>query len=48
MKGQSIGAKTINNHIDDVRFRIKEKFRLLKDQELPITAEAVKEVYLGM
>jgi integrase/recombinase XerD len=47
MKGQSIGAKTINSHIDDVRFRIKEKYRFFKDQELPITAEAVKEAYLG-
>ncbi len=47
MKGHSLGAKTINNHIDDVRFRIKEKYRLLKDQELPITAEAIKESYLG-
>jgi site-specific recombinase XerD len=48
MKGQSIGAKTINCHIDDVRFRIKEKYRLLKDLELLITAESIKEAYLGI
>ncbi len=47
VKGHSIVAKTINSHIDDVRFRIKEKYRLLKDQELPLSAEAVKETYLG-
>jgi integrase/recombinase XerD len=48
VKGNSIGARSINNHIEDVRFRIKEKYRNLTDQELPITAETVKQTYMGL
>jgi integrase/recombinase XerD len=47
VKGHAIAVKAINNHIEDVRFRIKEKYRLLMDQELSISAETVKEAYLG-
>jgi hypothetical protein len=31
VKGKSQAAKAINNAIDDIRFRIKEKYRMLED-----------------
>lgn len=48
VKGQSIQVKSINNYIDDVRFRIKEKYRMLEDNGALITAETVKDAYLGV
>lgn len=38
LRGKSTEAKTINNYIDDARFRIKQKYRTLEEKgsiELP-------------
>ena len=48
VKGRTEKVKTLNKHIEDVRFKIKEKYRLLCDKETLITTETVKQAYLGM
>jgi integrase/recombinase XerD len=48
VKGRSIEVNAINEHINDVRFRIKEKYRELERTEQLITAETVKAAYLGV
>jgi site-specific recombinase XerD len=47
VKGRTELVKCLNKHIEDVRFKIKEKYRLLCDKETLITAETVKQAYLG-
>jgi hypothetical protein len=46
VRGKSIEVKAINNHIDDVRFRIKEKYRLVQEEEFELTAQRLKEAFL--
>ena len=48
VKGKSIDAKAINKTIEDVKFRIKEQYRLLCDSQALVTAETVKNAYLGV
>ena len=45
--GRSEAIKSLNRHIEDVRFRVKEKYRALCDREALVTAETVKQAYLG-
>jgi integrase/recombinase XerD len=47
VKGRTEQVKSLNQHIDDVRFKIKEKYRALCDREALITADTVKQAYLG-
>jgi len=47
VKGKSSEVKALNEYIDDVRFKIKSKYRMLQDSTALITAEAVKQAYLG-
>jgi len=47
VKGKTEQVKSINQYIEDVRYKIKEKYRLLYDKEILITAETVKQAYLG-
>jgi integrase/recombinase XerD len=46
VKGRTLGVKSINDHIENVRYRIKEKYRALEDKGELITAESVKSAYL--
>lgn len=48
VKGKSIEVKAINERIEDVRFRIKEKYRELEKTVQLITADSVKAAYLGV
>lgn len=48
VKGKSPTVKGINKAIDDIRFRIKEKYRMLEDAGALITAEIIKDAYLGI
>lgn len=48
LKSKSFEAKKINEYIDNVRFRIKDKYRMLETRELLITAEEIKKAYLGV
>jgi integrase/recombinase XerD len=48
VNGRTIEDKTINNTIDNIRFRTKEKYRALEDKGVLITAESVKNAYLGI
>lgn len=45
--GKSIRVKSINNAIAETREGIKQKFRWMRSEEIEITAEAVKQYYLG-
>ena len=47
VRGKSEEARTLNNYIEDVRFGLKEKYRMLVDKQLPISADAIKNAYLG-
>lgn len=47
VRGKSEETRTINNYIEDVRYALKEKYRMLVDKQLPICADAIKNAYLG-
>jgi hypothetical protein len=47
VKGKNIQVKELNQHIEDIRYQIKSKYRLLQENEALITAETIKEAYLG-
>lgn len=48
LRGTGVQTKGINQYIDDVRFKIKQKYRMLLDKEALITTETVKQAYLGV
>jgi site-specific recombinase XerD len=48
LKGKLPHVKAINKYIEDVRFRLKEKYRMLEEKGFIITANAIKEAYLGI
>jgi hypothetical protein len=48
VKGRTIQAKSLNDHIDDVRDKIRNKYRVLQQAEALITAESIKQEYLGV
>ncbi len=48
VKGRSIQVKSLNDHIDNIREKIRNKYRILQQAEALITAESVKQEYLGM
>ncbi|HZK62953.1 MAG TPA: site-specific integrase [Puia sp.] len=48
VKGKSIEVKALNKYIDDVRFKIKHKYRLLQENDFLITAETLKQEYFGV
>jgi site-specific recombinase XerD len=48
LKSKSVEAKKMNEYIDNVRFRIKEKYRMLETREQLITPEAIKKAYFGV
>lgn len=48
VKGKTIEVKEINQHLDDIRQKIRSKYRMLKESEALITAEKVKEAYEGI
>jgi hypothetical protein len=45
--GRTPLVKALNSHVDNVRFKIKEKYRTLVDKDLPITAQGIKDAFLG-
>ena len=47
VRGNTLAAKALNTHIENVRFKIREKFRMLTEKEMEVSAEAVKAAYLG-
>lgn len=48
VKGSSIHVKSINDHLDNIRLTIKDKYRKLQDAAELITAQSVKDAYLGI
>ncbi|WP_153800894.1 site-specific integrase [Foetidibacter luteolus] len=46
VKGKTMEVKKINEHIDSIRFRIRQKYRILDDEGSLITAETVRGAYL--
>ncbi|WP_018616335.1 site-specific integrase [Segetibacter koreensis] len=47
VNGRTPQVKALNTHLENVRFKIKEKYRALVDKDLPITAKGIKDVFLG-
>lgn len=47
VKGKSEEARSINNYIEDVRYGLKEKYRMLIDKQQIVSADAIKKAYLG-
>lgn len=47
ISGKSLRAKSINNMIAETRWGIKEKYRLMKADHMEISAESLKQFYLG-
>ncbi len=48
VKGRSIEVKAINERINEVRFKLKEKYRELEKKDELITAVSVRNAYLGV
>lgn len=48
VNGKTTEIKAINYAIENTRFRIKEKYRALEDSGVLITAEIIKNSYLGI
>ena len=48
LEGRTPQVKALNTHLDNVLFKIKEKYRSLTDKELPVTAQGIKDAYLGI
>jgi len=48
VKGNSIEVKSINEHLNNVRFGIRDKYRKLLDAGELVTAETVRNAYLGV
>jgi integrase/recombinase XerD len=48
VKGKSILVKKNNQHPEDIRHKIRSKYRMLKESEALLTAESVKQAYLGI
>lgn len=47
IKGNCIAVKSINDHLDNIRLSIKDKYRKLQEGMELITAQSVKDAYLG-
>ncbi|HEY1872036.1 MAG TPA: site-specific integrase, partial [Chitinophagaceae bacterium] len=47
VKGTSIAVKSINEHLENIKFSLKEKYRKLIDAGELITAETIKAAYFG-
>lgn len=48
VKGNSIEVKSINEHLDNIRKGVKEKYRGLLDGGQLVTAACVRDAYLGV
>jgi hypothetical protein len=48
VKGKAIEVKEINQHLEEVRHKIRSKYRLILENESLTTAETVKQAYLGI
>ena len=48
VKGKSSQVKSLNAHIEDVRFRIKSTYRELQQAGCFISAASIKQSYLGI
>lgn len=48
VKGNSIEVKSINEHLDNIRLSIKDKYRKLLDDGKLVTTETVRNAYLGI
>jgi integrase/recombinase XerD len=48
LRGNTIEARSINEHLDNIRQSIKDKYRNLFDDNKLVTAETVRNAYLGI
>lgn len=47
-KGKSIESERINRHLDNIRIQIGKHYQSICDHDAYVTAEKVKNAYLGM
>jgi len=45
--GSATEIKDLNKYIESIKFRVRQKYRVLQDREEPVTAEILKEAFLG-
>lgn len=48
VRGNSVEVKAINKAIDEMRFQIKGQYRMLRENAVLITAEKIKDAFLGI
>lgn len=48
VRGNLMEARSINEHLDNIRFSIKDKYRKLLDENKLVTAETIRDAYLGI
>lgn len=46
LKGKGVLSRQVNQFIEDVRFRIKEKYKQLVEEQEELTADKIKQAYL--
>ncbi len=47
VEGRTPQVKALNTHLDNVVFKIKEKYRQMIDKDVPVDAQAIKDAFLG-
>ena len=45
--GRTPQIKALNAHLDNVVFKLKEKYRQMVDKDLPVDAQTIKDAFLG-
>ncbi len=48
MEGRTLQIKALNTHLDNILFKIKEKYSWIIDKEIPVTAQGIKDAYIGI
>ena len=47
VEGRTPQVKALNAHLDNVMFKLKEKYRQMVDKDLPVDAQAIKDAFTG-
>lgn len=48
VKGNGISSKSINDHLENIKFSIKDRYRKFQDESELITAESLRDAYLNV
>ena len=47
VEGRTPQVKALNTHLDNVVFKLKEKYRQMVDKDLQVDAQAIKDAFTG-